>query len=78
MNSSGKGMAIAGLILSSIGLLLTVINAAAGAFMAAAGRPRVFWNCFLLNMVPIPYLATGHGAIHWNLKVKLLSERGSR
>ncbi len=37
LNSSKKGMAIAGLVLSGLALLLTIINAIAGAWLAANG-----------------------------------------
>ncbi len=39
LRSKGAGMAIAGVILNSIALLLTIINAIAGVYMATSGRP---------------------------------------
>lgn len=38
MNSTNKGMAIAGLTLSIIGLVLTIINASIGAYLGATGQ----------------------------------------
>jgi uncharacterized membrane protein len=38
MNSTSRGMAIAGLTLSIIGLVLTIINASIGAFLGATGQ----------------------------------------
>jgi hypothetical protein len=37
-NSPSRGMAIAGAVLSGIGLILTLINAAVGAYMAIQGQ----------------------------------------
>jgi len=37
-NSENKGMAIAGLTLSIIGIVLSIINASIGAFMGATGQ----------------------------------------
>jgi hypothetical protein len=42
LRSRGQAMAIAGVILNSIGLLLTILNAVAGFFMAATGRHPFF------------------------------------
>lgn len=39
-NSSNRGVAVAGLVLSIIGLILTVINAAIGAYLGATGQLR--------------------------------------
>jgi uncharacterized membrane protein len=38
MNSVNKGMAIAGLTLSIIGVVLSIINASIGAYMGATGQ----------------------------------------
>ncbi|HEY9078083.1 MAG TPA: DUF4190 domain-containing protein [Anaerolineaceae bacterium] len=45
INSTGKGMAIAGLILSGICLLLSLINAIAGAVLGLGGNFN--WQQFL-------------------------------
>jgi len=38
LDSRNRGMAIAGVVLCSIGLLLSVINAAVGAYLGATGQ----------------------------------------
>jgi len=38
MNSSKRGLAIAGIVMSSIGLLLTVANSAIGAYLGYTGQ----------------------------------------
>jgi uncharacterized membrane protein len=38
LNSANKGIAIAGLTLSIIGIVLTIINASIGAYMGATGQ----------------------------------------
>jgi len=42
MSSQSRGMALAGVCLSAFGLLLTIANAAIGAFMAASGQHPLF------------------------------------
>jgi len=38
VKSEKRGMAIAGIVMSSIGLVLTIINGALGAYLAATGQ----------------------------------------
>ena len=42
LNSPSRSMAIAGIVMNSISLLLTIVNAALGAYMAASGQHPLF------------------------------------
>ncbi len=46
LKSSSRGMAIAGLVLSGIGLLLSIINAVAGIALFNSGALNNFYNYF--------------------------------
>jgi hypothetical protein len=52
--SSGRGMAIVGIVMTIIGLVLTIINAAVGTCMGATGQMQWINNLFWLTRTSLP------------------------